>query len=1305
MKERDSLTHHVSVRPPLWRWVVASIVVALLAVLGGVGYYRVRVAELRVHRAQELESIARLKIRQIQEWRRGLLASLSRSVSSPAFLDLVRRWHAAPEDMGTRAELAAELELERSSHDLADVLLVDRAAHTLLSVRGDSTPSVPAAACAVELALREHGSVLSDLFRGSGGAVWLDAAAPLALDDVDGGSGVALVFRSDARTSLYPLVESWPVPSASAETLLVERDGSQVLFLNELRFRRGTALDLRLPLTHADLPAARALLGYRESWEGKDYRGVEVMAELMPVPESPWFMVAKVDRREMLRGVRSLAGGVGVGVLLLVLLGTVLTASSYRRQQASLYRTLYDAERRQREAQEEFRTTLYSIGDAVISADGSGRVRQLNAAAATLTGWSEAEAQGQPLSAVFHIIDERTRAPVEDPVARVLRERAVVRLDNHTLLVARDGTERAIADSGAPILDDQGQMLGVVLTFRDQTTERQAEARERHAVRVLEAIRSVNQLIVREKDPARLIQRACGLLVETRGYRGAWVALGPADQPPSMSAGAGVGEGGEVLHRTSVHESWPACAARARAAEEGIVTLEDSSERCDCAARPPHGDGPAAVARLTHAGEDLGVLGVALPSAVRMSAEEASLFSELAQDLAFALHAIELTASHARSEARFRLSFEHASVAKSLTLPSGRLDRVNRAFCDLLGYRRDELEALDFSTITHPDDQAATAECVRSLLAGERATYRLEKRYLRKDGGIVWADVSAVLLRDEAERPLHFVTDVLDVTERKRAQEALRLLSTRYEAVLHAVPDIIAEVDVRKVYTWLNPAGIAFFGDDAVGREAAHYFEGEQNTYGVVQPLFDGATGTTYVESWQRRRDGQRRLLAWWSRALTDGAKRVVGALSTARDITELRQLESAVAQSDRLASMGMLAAGVAHEINNPLSYVLYNLESLAQDVPRMGAVAQRCRDNLRERIGDDGLAALLGPEAEQLEPNVIKDLVERASEAFDGAQRIKDISRGLGTFSRVERADTTLVDMNRAAEHAATMAANEIRFRARLVLDLGEVPKILASEGKLAQVFLNLLVNAAHAIDEGGVDHNRITVRTWTADESVFAEVSDTGSGILPENLERVFEPFYTTKAAGRGTGLGLAIARSIVTEFDGEIQVESAVGQGATFRLRIPVHRTPPQNGENSVVARDEAATAAMVRGRVLIVDDEEGIRTTLMRLLRRDHEILTACSGIEARALLERDRDFDVILCDLMMPEMSGMELHAWLVETAPALARRVVFITGGAFTPRASEYLAQAGNPRLDKPFDTPRLRTLVSRLVVTARTRA
>ncbi len=407
-------------------------------------------------------------------------------------------------------------------------------------------------------------------------------------------------------------------------------------------------------------------------------------------------------------------------------------------------------------------------------------------------------------------------------------------------------------------------------------------------------------------------------------------------------------------------------------------------------------------------------------------------------------------------------------------------------------------------------------------------------------------------------------------------------------------------------------------------------------------------------------------------------------------DVTERKNLEARLAQGDRLASMGMLAAGVAHEINNPLAYVLGNLEALASDLPKLIGLVQRLDPRVLAGVGGDA--------AELLRPGALDAMTEAAQDALEGTVRIRKISQGLGTFARPERVELDSVEINAALEAAAAMAHNEVKYRARLVKDLGDVPDVLASDGKLAQVFLNLLINAAHAIPEGNVEHHRIGLRTWSEGAHVFAEVSDTGHGIPPELLERVFEPFFTTKKVGTGSGLGLAISKNIVTGFGGDLRVESKVGEGTRVIVRLPVSQARPASPAPSPML---ARAAPSGRGRILVVDDEEPIRRILERMLG-EHEVVTAASGREARALLEKDPAFDVIFCDLMMPDLTGMDLHAWLVTAMPALAPRVIFVSGGAFTPHAVDYLAGVSNVRLEKPIDPVRLRALASERVRAAR---
>jgi PAS domain S-box-containing protein len=481
-------------------------------------------------------------------------------------------------------------------------------------------------------------------------------------------------------------------------------------------------------------------------------------------------------------------------------------------------------------------------------------------------------------------------------------------------------------------------------------------------------------------------------------------------------------------------------------------------------------------------------------------------------------------------------------------------------------------------------------------------------------------------------------------------------------------------------------------------------FEKDQDTYYLHRKKLLETSAPQTCELRLQKTDGE----VCWARMDATAAQEADGTCRVVlSDITrskqaevEREQLRASLARSDRLASMGTLAASVAHEINNPLSYLLYDVESTLEDLPRLVAWVRRCHDALARHLGQDAATLALGGNEALSAPAALEDIFSRLREAAGGAHRIKHIARSLSTFSRVDRDDVAPVALQTVIEQALSMAFNQIRFRAQVVKDFSSVPAVLASDGKLVQVFLNLFVNAAHAIDEGNVEHNEIRVRTWAEGEAVFAEVSDTGKGISPEHRDRIFEPFFTTKGIGLGTGLGLSISKNILHEFDGEISFTSEVGKGTRFLVRLPRLRSDWQAVESA--APPAPAIHGTTRGRILVVDDEEAIRSIIVRMIERDHEVVTAASGEEGKALLEKDRNFDLIFCDLMMPRISGMELHAWLAERDADLADQVVFITGGAFTPGATAYLAKVGNLRVDKPFDIRAFGKMTDELVLAAK---
>ena len=398
--------------------------------------------------------------------------------------------------------------------------------------------------------------------------------------------------------------------------------------------------------------------------------------------------------------------------------------------------------------------------------------------------------------------------------------------------------------------------------------------------------------------------------------------------------------------------------------------------------------------------------------------------------------------------------------------------------------------------------------------------------------------------------------------------------------------------------------------------------------------------------------------------------------LWSARDLTESKRLQSQLLHADRMASLGVLSAGVAHEINNPLAFTLSNLDHLEKSVlPRLGLSAQ-AQHEVRELVAD----------------------------ARVGTTRVRDIVRQLRIFSRVDQ-DTRPqpVDVHEVMEMAIRMAATEFKHRARLVRDYGGVLLAEADPGRLGQVLLNLIVNAAHAIPEGSAERQEIRLVTRPHVSGVRIEVRDTGVGIPEEHLERIFEPFFTTKPVGVGTGLGLSICHGIVTGFGGRMGVESRVGQGSTFWLTLNA-ATSTRLSEGRALSAEAPATSggrAHQRGRILVVDDEPMIGMAIRRTLQREHEVVTLTSAREACTRLLGGERFDIVLSDVMMPEMSGVELHRELSRLSPELAARMVFLTGGAFTPYARSFLSEVENPRLEKPFSSEELRGLVQALLTQA----
>lgn len=418
--------------------------------------------------------------------------------------------------------------------------------------------------------------------------------------------------------------------------------------------------------------------------------------------------------------------------------------------------------------------------------------------------------------------------------------------------------------------------------------------------------------------------------------------------------------------------------------------------------------------------------------------------------------------------------------------------------------------------------------------------------------------------------------------------------------------------------------------------------------------------------------NGDVRWLAGQGRLMRDASGQAVRMLGTVSDVTQEKAMTARLMQADRLSAIGTLAAAVGHEINNPLTFVQGNVQLAAEKLSRM-----------QSTVDSSGAS-------------ILNDVFEMLRDASLGVDRIASIVRQLRTFARVDERPRSL-DLATVIQSALRMAENQLRYRADLIVELPTLPPVLGQEGPLAQVFLNLLLNAVQAFVDDDKTRNQIRVTGRAEGDHVVVSISDTGRGIPADVLPKIFEPFFTTKHIGEGTGLGLATSRQIIGSHRGELRVSTQVGVGTRFDVVLPIG-SPSANAP-----RTTSPTSANVDApaRILVIDDEPMILRILVRLLEPSL-VVGVTSARDALTRLEAGEQYDAIVCDLVMPGMSGMELYAQLARTRPDLAERCVFLSGGAFTPEARDFIAAAHRPCLDKPISEAKLRAAINDVITRRR---
>ena len=600
------------------------------------------------------------------------------------------------------------------------------------------------------------------------------------------------------------------------------------------------------------------------------------------------------------------------------------------------------------------------------------------------------------------------------------------------------------------------------------------------------------------------------------------------------------------------------------------------------------------------------------------------------------------------AEQLFRRAFDDAPIGMALIDLEGRWLRLNRAISQMLGRSEQELRTTQLSALNHPEDRRLDRALIKDLLSGRRRSFALEKRYVHADGHLIHALVHVSLMHGDGERPLYFLCQLVDITERRRAEAERRAAQERMQAIIDNSPALVIVKDLDQRYLlvnrrWEEVCGIS--GDRVLGHTSAEVLGDRSPSNDAVEREVIETGEVRETMTTMPGLDGEEITFLVVKFPLRDAEGGIYAVCTISTDITERRrsaeeraELEARLAQAQRLESVGQLAGGVAHDFNNLLSVILTCVGFAQRELPPDHPV--------REDVEEIGRAA----------------------------DRAAALTRQLLMFSRREVVTPQVVDVAALVRDLERLLNRTLSERVALRISCGpDVVPVLIDPAQLEQVLVNLAVNARDAMPEGGT----LSIAVGGVDGGVRITVADDGVGMPSEVRERAFEPFFTTKEAGEGTGLGLATVHGVVTDAGGTVDIDSEIGVGTVVTTFLPAAEEALTPAEEPSAAPEAAAGGASV----LVVEDQDPVRRQARRILEdRGYAVREAASGDEALASWA---PVDVLITDVVMPGIGGQQLAEAARERTPGL--RVVYMSGHTDDVLLHDGARQRDIAFVQKPF--------------------
>lgn len=1194
-----------------WHILLLASIVSIVLGVGGIIYYSYSAGQIRTEKENELKAIAELKISQLVQWYKERTADAKVISLSPLFSNGIEKWLQDKSNKKNEQNIKERLSLVQKEYGYESIILSSTRGDLLLSVgseleRIDDITSVKIIESAKKGMITFTGFYYCDTHD----KIHFDIIAPIINESNN--KIAVLVFRVDPYDYLYPLIQSWPTLSKTAETLLFRKDGDSVLYLNELRHQTGTALHLRLPLTKENLPAAQAILGKTGIFTGKDYRGIDVIAWLSPVPGTDWFMVSKVDKDEIFAGLYYRGSIIFILIVLLILSLTAGIAWIYHYRQRNIYRSLW-------QVQEEFRTTLYSIGDAVISTDIKGRIRYMNEVAEKLTGWKESKATGLNSTDVFKIINEETRATVVNPVDKVLKEGKKVGLANHTLLISKDGTETPISDSGAPVKNRDGEILGVVLVFRDQTEERLQQNILKARITLFEfaASHSLNEILTKTLDEVEVL---------TRSKIGFFHFMLPDQETFHLKAWSTGTEkefckadGKGMQYKLSEAGVWTDCIHQKKPViHNDYASLPDKKGMPGVHAQVVR----ELVVPVLRNDKIVAVLGAGNKPG-EYTDKDVEVVTFMA-DVAWEIIQKKIKEEEKEeSDRKFNSMINNLNgvVYRCANDPDWTMEYLSNSIFSLSGYPSSDFinnSARPFGSIVHDDDKQMIWNEIQKTLE-QKSPYTLEYRIITASGEIKWVWERGQGVFDDGKL-LALEGYISDITERRQAEEDIKRNREVLQSIFDNIPVMISYYDENGVIQVTNKELVNKLGwtheEWKTENIMAKCYPEPQDFKEALDFMISKPTGWKDFRTMTKY--GAALDTTWTNISLPDGVSIGIG-----QDITENKKIlqdlitaKEQAQESDRLKSAFL--SNMSHEIRTPMNGIL-------------------------------GFARLLEePDLTYEEQQDFIQTIQFSGERMlNTINNIVDISRIEAGLMKVEIKESNINEQVGFLYKSFKPEAEQKKLRFSFKTGLLSKEAVINTDiEKVYGILTNLIKNAIKFTDEGSIEFGY-------EKRGGYLEfyVKDTGPGILSTQKELIFERFRQGSDSFtrnyEGSGLGLAISKTYAEMLGGKLWVESEPdnyreGKGSVFYFTIPYNAVSEEKKAIEIAVPGKGTAAQIKKLKILVAEDDKLSDLFLTRVIRNiSSEVLHAVTGVEAVEFCHNNPDIDLVLMDIKMPGMDGYE----------------------------------------------------------------